>query len=116
MTAFEVAMKMGLTIKQFEDYVNTCSDVVEADHFVAALKGNHVHLSAEIKGLGGRKVLKECRAVLAQWFILEPVLLAPVKHGNTRAIRIAESLGFRKYDETSVHEWLCLTRENFHVS
>ena len=116
MKAFDVAMKMGLTIKQFEDHSNAFTDVVEAEHFVAALKGNEVHLAIELKGLGGRRVLRECRDVLRRWLDLEPVLVAPVKHGNIKAIRIAEALGFRKYGETSVHAWLSLTRERVYVS
>lgn len=116
MRAFDVAMRMGLTIKQFDDYTNACTDIVEADQFVAILKGDEVHLAAGVAGLGGRRLLRECRDVLRRWLDLEPVLVAPVKHGNERAKRIAEALGFRKYGETKIHEWLRLTRENFNVS
>lgn len=116
MTALEVAADMGLTIKQFEDYTKTCTDIVETENLVAVLKGNQVHLAARIKGLSGRRMLSECQRILARWFALEPVLVAPIKHGNIKAIRVAEALGFRWYAETSGHAWLSLARENFHVS
>jgi hypothetical protein len=113
MTALEVAASMGLTIKQFEDYVNRCSDVVEADHHVAILKGNEVHLAVKLNGLAGRRVLKECRETLARWFALEPFLVAPIRHGNTRAKRIAEALGFTHYANTATHLWMAQSREQF---
>jgi hypothetical protein len=114
MTALEVAQQMGLTIKQFEDYTNACRDIVEAPHHVAILKGNEVHLAVKVRGLAGRRVLRECGATLARWFDIEPVLMAPIRHGNARAIRMASALGFSRSHTTDTHLWMRQTKEHFH--
>lgn len=115
MTAFELATEMGLTIQQFEDYTNDCDDIVEAEQFVAILRDDEVHLAVKLTGLGGRKLLRDCKSILARWFEDNPVLLAPVKHANVKAIRLAEALGFRVYGETETHVWLVQHKEQFHA-
>lgn len=88
------------------------SSLTKADEFVklsrgvATRTGNVVHLAAFPVGLGGRAVLNECRAVLKRWHARHGTLLAPVRHENTRARRVAEALGFKKYAETETHVWL----------
>lgn len=114
MTALEVARNMGLTARQADEYLRACRDVIERPHHVAILKGNEVHLAVRVKGLAGRRVLRECGATLARWFDVEPVLLAPIRHGNNGAIRMASALGFSPSHTTATHLWMRQTREHFH--
>jgi len=57
--------------------------------------------------------LRECRGTLYEWFKTAPILYAPVKHGNKRAVRLAKALGFAPYDTTPTHVWLMQTKEHF---
>lgn len=113
MNAVDVAHSLGIDKEAAEHYMRTCADVIESPQYVATLKGNTVHIAAEVVGLGGRKLLRDCRATLSRWFQQEPELYAPVKHGNARAVRLAEALGFHQYAATDTHVWLMQTRERF---
>jgi len=113
MTALEVAESMGIDKEVASAYMSGCSDLVECTQFVAMRKGSTVHIAVKVKGLGGRKLLRDCRAVLAQWFDKEPVLHAPVKPGNSKAVRLAEALGFHQYGATTDMVWLMQTKEHF---
>lgn len=114
MKAIDVAIVLGVAVPDAERYLSECEDVVETEQCVAVLrKGAVVHLAIQMRGLGGRKLLRDCRAILARWFDIYPVLFAPVKHGNEKAIAIATALGFRRYADTVTHVWLRQTREIF---
>ena len=116
MTALEVAEALGVDKTMAQEYLFACQDVVESAQYVATLKGNTVHIAAKVDGLGGRKLLRQCRETLARWFDNEPVLYAPVKPGNDKAVRLAEALGFHQYATTDTHVWLMQTKEHFHVT
>lgn len=114
MKAIDVADKLGVEKDTAREYLSACESIVESAQYVATLKGNTVHLAAEVSGLGGRKLLRDCRATLSRWFKDQPVLYAPVKHGNHRAVRLAQALGFHQYAATDVHVWLMQTKEQFY--
>jgi hypothetical protein len=101
-----IAESMGMDSKQAEAYLMACDEAIISDEFMATRKGNKVHLAIRLHGLGGRMVLSRCREILARWHQDNPVLLAPVRHGNDAAVRVAEALGFRKYGATITHVWL----------
>ena len=102
----EIARRSKVSLDTVLSSLTKADEFVKLSRGVATRKGNVVHLAAFPIGLGGRAVLKECRTVLKRWHARHGTLLAPVTHENTRARRIAEALGFRKYDETETHVWL----------
>jgi hypothetical protein len=102
----EIARRSNVSLDAVLSSMTAADEFVKLSRGVATRKGNVVHLAAFPIGLGGRAVLNECRAVLKRWHARHGTLLAPVRHENTRARRIAEALGFRKYDETETHVWL----------
>ena len=113
MKALALAESMGLDAQQARKYLSGCRDVVESRRWVATLKGNTVHIAAQPRGLGGRRLLRECRVTLRRWFDLEPILYAPIKHHNTRAVRFAIAMGFFPYAEDDTYIWLVQTKEKF---
>ena len=113
MKAIAVAESMGVDLAHARRYLSECRDVVESKRFVATLKGNTVHVAGKFHGLGGRKLMRDCRETLRLWFALEPILYAPIKHANTRAIRFAMGMGFHPYAEDETYVWLVQTREKF---
>jgi len=113
MKAIEVARSLGISDKAAWGYIQDCEEVVESDQYVATLKGATVHLAVKVKGLGGRRLLRECRGTLRRWFDHHDVLRAPVQSSNVKAIRIAVALGFRPYATTATHVWLIQTKERF---
>ncbi len=102
----EIARRSNVPLDTVLTSLTKADEFVKLSRGVATRKGNVVHLAVFPVGLGGRAVLKECRIILDRWHARHGTLLAPVKHDNTRARRIAEALGFRKYDETETHVWL----------
>lgn len=113
MDALSVAEQLGVPPGAAQEYLTTCNDVVESNAYVATLRGNTVHIAVKLDGLGGRKLLKDCRGTLSRWFADKPILFAPVKHGNLRAVRLAQALGFRIYEATSTHVWLVQEKGHF---
>ena len=95
-------------------YLAESDDVVETPQVLAVLRGNQTHLQLTIKGLSGRKALRKCREILAKWFEIHPVLIAPVKHVNEKAITIVKALGFVEYASTDTHVWLAQEKEQFY--
>ena len=114
MNALQTAEALGVSPAEAGAYIQGCDEVVESGQYVATRKGPTVHIAVKMKGLGGRKLLKDCRETLRGWFDKEDTLFAPVKFGNHKAIRIAEALGFHRYSTTDVHVWLVQTKEKFH--
>jgi predicted GNAT family acetyltransferase len=110
MEALDVADSLGIDRGKAGEYLKLCDEVVEGNEFVAARRGNVVHLAIRVRGLGGRRVLSRCREILARWFESEPFLRAPVRHENPAAKAIAERLGFRQYAETATHVWMAKER------
>lgn len=102
----EIARRSNVSLDAALSSLAAADEFVKLSRGVATRNGNVVHLAAFPVGLGGRAVLKECRLILDRWHARHGTLLAPIKHDNTRARRIAEALGFRKYDETETHVWL----------
>lgn len=115
MTAQEAAEWLGVDEMRANEYLFSCTRVVESSQHIATLVGNQVHLAIRLDGLGGRKVFRECQKTLAEWFELEPVLFAPIRHGNNGAVRMAEALGFFQYAKTDSHLWLVQSKEQFHA-
>lgn len=115
MTAMELAAQLGVPFECAEDYLSECTRVVESSQHVAVLKGNQVHIGAKVTGLGGRKMLLACQETLKQWFDLQPVLYAPIRHGNARAVRLADACGFRLYYTDATYWWMTQTKEQFHA-
>ena len=116
MNTLEVAKDMNIDPAYAEKYLLECEDVVESAMYVATLKENTVHIAARVPGLGGRLLLKQCRATLAEWFSCHAVLYAPVKFGNNRAMRLAAVLGFTQYATDATYVWFKQTKEHFNVS
>lgn len=114
MNVIEAAESMGVSVPNAEAYLKKCEDIVESAQYVATLKGNTVHIVANVKGLSGRKLLRDCRATLSCWFGIHSVLFAPIRLGNSRALRLAQALGFHIYTDTDTHIWLLQTKEHFH--
>lgn len=110
----DLAKMFGKPPEAIELGLLTCNDVIQSEQFVAARQGRICHLAIKLTGLGGRKVMRECRKVLRKWFEAETVLFAPIKHGNDKAIRVVEHLGFKKDYETITHVWMRQTRSEFH--
>lgn len=102
----DIARRSNVPLDTVLSSLTKADEFVKLSRGVATRIGNVVHLAAFPVGLGGRALLNECRAVLKRWHARHGTLLAPVRHENTRARRIAEALGFRKYDETETHVWL----------
>jgi len=115
MKAMQVALSLGVNPDRAADYLRQCTDVVESSQYVATLKGDTVHIAAKVQGLGGRALLRECRDTLTRWFELHPILYAPVKKDNERAIQLGEALGFKRYAVDNTHIWLLQTKEQFHA-
>lgn len=113
MNAMDVARSLGIPDDEARGYLLTCNDVVESEQYVAVLRKNVAHLAADVKGLGGRKLLRGCRETLRKWFVDNPILFACIKPGNDRAVRLVEALGFTRYDATDTHIWLAQTKEQF---
>lgn len=113
MKAIEVADSLGVDQAHARRYLSECRDVVESKSYVATLKGNTVHIAARVDGLGGRALLRDCRVTLRRWFLLEPLLYAPVRHENHRAIRFVVALGFCPYATDDDYVWLIQSREKF---
>lgn len=113
MNAIEVARALGIPEKAAWGYLQDCEEVVESDQYVATLKGPTVHIAASVKGLGGRRLLRECRGTLRRWFDQQDILYAPVKIGNDKAVRLAIALGFYPYAVTPTYVWLMQTKERF---
>lgn len=107
-----LAADLGIGPMMAASYLDDSTDVVDTESFVAVLRGNVVHLAIRISGLGGRRVLNECEAILDRWFKTNSVLYAPVRHGNDKAIAVAERLGFTQYSATPTHVWLKRERGN----
>ena len=115
MTAMEVARKMGIETGQAEAYLASCDEVIESGQFVAILRGNTVHIAAEIHGLGGRSLLRKCRAILRDWFERHSVLYAPIKKDSEHVIPFAERFGFVRYAVDDTHIWMLQTKEQFYA-
>lgn len=115
MKAMQAALSMGVDPDRAADYLRQCTDIVESSQYVATLRGNTVHIAAQVNGLGGRALLKECRATLTRWFETHPILYAPVRTNNERALPFVEALGFKRYAMDNTHIWLLQTKEQFHA-
>lgn len=102
----DIARRSNVPLDTVLSSLTKADEFVKLSRGVATRTGNVVHLAAFPVGLGGRALLNECRAVLKRWHARQGTLLAPVRHENTRARRIAEALGFKKYAETETHVWL----------
>jgi len=109
-TAMEVAAALGVDPVTAAKRIVGCDSVIETDRIVAMREGRTCHVAVRCRGLGGRAVLRECRETLQAWLNVEPVLVAPVRHENVRALRLVEALGFRRYSETPQHIWLAIER------
>lgn len=114
MTLTEAAEWLGIDKTLANEYMLTCNEVVESEHFVAVLRGATAHVAVKFDGLAGRGVLRTCRDILARWVAAHGTIYAPVKKSNGKAVRFAEAVGFRKYGETPTHFWFLATERPDH--
>lgn len=108
----EIAQRSGVSLDKVIASLAKADEFVKLARGVATRTGNVVHLAAFPQGLGGRSVLAECRTILARWQARHGTLFTPVKHDNNRALRVAQALGFKQYDQTETHIWLVRERND----
>jgi len=108
----EIAKRSNVSLDKVVACLAKADEFVKLSRGVATRTGSVVHLAAFPQGLGGRAVLAECRTIIARWQARHGTLFAPVTHDNKRALRVAQALGFKQYDQTETHIWLVREREN----
>jgi hypothetical protein len=108
-----VARIAGTTPAKVADYRLVCDDTADADNFLLVRRGDILHLVADVRGLGGRKMLKGICTALHKWFADTTVLYAPIPLGNARSMRVARAFGFYPYTATESHVWMMQTKDRF---